>query len=86
MTPKIAKHLSHAKRDIAQGTASFRSAAHHIDVAIKAGATQTEAAVKVGKSQTWVNRLLKWREASRKAARSPTITRERLLAPLIILQ
>src|ERR1700752_2957118 len=62
MTPKIAKHLSHAKRDIGQGTASFRSAANHIAAAIKVGATQTEVAAKVGKSQPWVNRLLKWRE------------------------
>ena len=58
----VAKHLSHAKRDIAQGTASFRSAANHIAAAIKAGATQAEVAGKVGKSQPWVNRLLKWRE------------------------
>jgi hypothetical protein len=60
MTPKkvpVAKHLSRAKHDIAQGTASFRSAANHIAAAIKAGATQAEAAAKVGKSQPWVNRL-----------------------------
>ena len=58
----VSKHLSQAKRDIAQGTASFRSAANHIAAAVKAGATQAEAARAVGKSQPWVNRLLKWRE------------------------
>jgi hypothetical protein len=58
----VTKHLSHAKHDIAKGTASFRSAANHIAAAIKAGATQAEAAAKVGKSQPWVNRLLKWKE------------------------
>ncbi len=58
----VTKHLSLAKRDIAQGTAAFRSAANHIAAAIAAGATQAEAAARVGKSQPWVNRLLKWRE------------------------
>ena len=58
----VAKHLTLAKRAVAQGDASFRSAANHIAAAIKAGATQAEAAAKVGKSQPWVNRLLKWRE------------------------
>jgi hypothetical protein len=62
MTPKTKQHLSHAKRDIAAGTASFRSAANHIAAAIQVGATQAEAARAVGKSQPWVNRLLKWRE------------------------
>jgi hypothetical protein len=36
-------------------------AAEHIAAAVEAGATQAEAAAKVGKSQPWVNRLLKWR-------------------------
>ena len=58
----VTKHLSHAKRDIAAGTASFCSAANHIAAAIAAGATQAEAAAKVGKSQPWVSRLLKWRD------------------------
>ena len=65
MAPKkvsVGKHLTLAKHDIARGIASFRSAANHIASAIEDGATQTEAAVKVGKSQPWVNRLLKWRE------------------------
>jgi hypothetical protein len=56
------KHLTLAKADIAAGTASFRSAANHLAAAIKTGATQTEAAALVDKSQSWVNRLLKWRE------------------------
>jgi hypothetical protein len=59
----IKQHLSHAKRDIAAGVTSFRSAANHIAAAVKGGATQAEAAAKVGKSQPWVNRLLKWRES-----------------------
>jgi hypothetical protein len=57
-----AKHLQLAKRDIAQGTAAFKSAANHIFAAIEAGATQTEVARAVGKSQPWVNRLLRWRK------------------------
>jgi hypothetical protein len=62
-----AEHLSSAKRDIAAGTKSFRSAANHIAGAIAAGATQTEAAAKVGKSQPWVSQLLKWKAAGFKA-------------------
>jgi hypothetical protein len=59
----VVKHLKAAKADIAAGTASFRSAAQHVAAAIKAGATQTQAADALGKSQPWVSRLLKWREA-----------------------
>jgi hypothetical protein len=63
----VVKHLKLAKRDIAAGTASFRSAANHIAAAVKAGATQQEAAALVGRSQSWVNRLPKWREGGFKA-------------------
>jgi hypothetical protein len=53
--------LSCAKRDIAAGDKSLRSAAEHIAAAIESGSTQVDAAATVGKSQPWVNRLLKWR-------------------------
>jgi hypothetical protein len=56
-----AEHLKLARSDIAAGTASFRSAADHIASAIEMGATQAEAAVAVGISQSTVSRLLKWR-------------------------
>ena len=56
------KHLLIARRKIANGTASFRLAADHIAAVVEAGATQAEAEAAVGKSQPWVNRLLKWRE------------------------
>lgn len=64
----IVKHLKAAKADITIGTASFRSAANHIAAAVKAGATQQQAADAVGKSQPWVNRLLKWRGGGFKEA------------------
>lgn len=58
----VAEHLSQAKKDIAAGDNSLRSAAEHIAAAIAAGATQSQAAHTVGKSQPWVNRLLQWKE------------------------
>jgi hypothetical protein len=58
----VKKHLAAAKADIARGTSAFRSAAAHIAAAVEAGATQAEVAAKVGKSQPWVSRLLKWRD------------------------
>ena len=61
MATTIEDHLSAARRDIAAGEASMRSAANHIAAAVEAGATQAQAAKQVGKSQSWVNRLLKWR-------------------------
>jgi hypothetical protein len=60
---RISEHLSLAKRDIAAGETSFRSAAEHIAAAVAAGAIQAEVAKKIGKSQPWVNRLLKWRSS-----------------------
>jgi hypothetical protein len=57
----VAEHLSLAKRDIANGYNSLRSASEHIAAAIKTGATQADAAARIGKSQPWVNRLLLWR-------------------------
>jgi hypothetical protein len=57
----IAEHLAQAKRDIAAGEHSLRSAAEHIAAAVAAGATQMRVASAVGKSQAWVNRMLKWR-------------------------
>src|SRR6476620_1467546 len=59
----VAEHLSCAKRDIAAGDKSLRSAADHIAAAIEHGATQADVASTVGKSQPWVNRLLKWRSS-----------------------
>jgi hypothetical protein len=56
------KLLKAAKADIANGEASFRSAANRIASAVSSGTTQADAAKAVGKSQYWVNRLLKWRE------------------------
>jgi hypothetical protein len=58
----VAEHLSCAKRDIAAGDKSLRSAADHIAAAKEGGATQADVASTVGKSQPWVSRLLKWRD------------------------
>lgn len=44
----VAEHLSIAKRDIAAGDSSLRSAAEHIAAAIEAGATQVDVAAIVG--------------------------------------
>ena len=55
--------LAAAKHEIAAGEKSFRSAAEHIAAAIALGATQTEAAHAVGKTQGWVSRLLAWRKS-----------------------
>lgn len=44
----VAEHLSIAKRDIAAGDLSLRSAAEHIAAAIEAGATQVDVAAIVG--------------------------------------
>ena len=57
----VAEHLTCAKRDIAAGDKSLRSAAEHIAAAIDLGASQRVAASTVGKSAAWVNRLLLWR-------------------------
>lgn len=58
--------ISRAKHHIGTGEASrrtsFRAAAEDIARACDQGATQREVAKGVGKSATWVNRLLKWRE------------------------
>jgi hypothetical protein len=65
-----AEHLRQAKHDLADaekllrnGMASCRSAAEHIAAAIDQGATQCEVAKAIGKSQPWVNSLLKWFKA-----------------------
>lgn len=57
----VAEHLSLAKRDIAAGDASLRSAAEHIAAAVEAGARQADIAATVNKSQSWICRLLAWR-------------------------
>jgi hypothetical protein len=58
----VSQHLSEAKRDIAAGEKSYRSAANHIAAAQDQGATQRDIAAKVGKSAMWVNDLLQWRK------------------------
>ena len=49
-----------AKAAIKAGEKSWREAAKLIATAQDQGATQTQIATAVGKSQAWVNRLLKW--------------------------
>jgi hypothetical protein len=60
----IARHLTAAGRDIRAGERSFRSAAEHIAEAVALGATQATIAEAVGKSQSWISQLLKWRKGA----------------------
>ena len=56
----IAELLSCAKTEIAAGEKSMRRAAEYIAAAQAKGAKQTAIAKELGKSQSWVNRLLRW--------------------------
>jgi hypothetical protein len=61
----VAALLSRAKTSIAayyNGVNSLRSAAEDVAAAKAQGATQSEIADALGKSQPWVNRLLQWRK------------------------
>ena len=58
----IAQRWARAKRAISAGEKSWRIAADEIAANIADGATQMQAAAAVGKSQPWVNRLLRWRK------------------------
>lgn len=63
-TLSVAALLSRAKASIAGyylGVTSLRSAAEDVAAAQAQGATQSEIAATIGKSQPWVNRLLQWR-------------------------
>lgn len=56
----IPELLSLAKTEIAAGEKSMRKAAEYIAAAQAKGARQTAIARELGKSQSWVNRLLRW--------------------------
>ena len=63
-TLSVAALLSRAKASIANyylGVTSLRSAAEDVAAAQAQGATQANIAATLGKSQPWVNRLLRWR-------------------------
>jgi hypothetical protein len=60
MSSSISRLLRQAKAAIKAGEKSWREAAKLIATAQDQGATQTQIATAVGKSQAWVNRLLKW--------------------------
>ncbi|MGH7174899.1 MAG: hypothetical protein ACREGR_00885 [Minisyncoccia bacterium] len=62
MTATIDKLHSKAKRAVASGEACFREAADHLAEARKLGATMRQSAKAIGKSPSWVNRLLLWRD------------------------
>jgi len=62
-TISIADLLNRAKVNIEAGEDRFRQAAEDIATASEQGATQHQIAETVGKSQAWVNGLLKWRSA-----------------------
>jgi hypothetical protein len=59
----ISKLLAHAKAAIVAGEKSWREAAKLIAAAQEQGATQTQIATAIGKSQAWVNELLQWHKA-----------------------
>ena len=55
-----AEQLELFKSEIADNDRSMRAATEYLLKAVDLGATQRMAADKVGKSESWVNRLLKW--------------------------
>jgi hypothetical protein len=55
--------LDRAKASIEAGESHMHQAANDVAAAYKLGATQTEIAEAVGKSQAWVCGLLKWRDS-----------------------
>jgi hypothetical protein len=55
-----AEQLELFKSEIADNDRSMRAATKYLLKAVDLGATQRMAAEKVGKSESWVNRLLKW--------------------------
>ena len=57
----IAKLHDKARRAVEAGEHQLRKAAEYLAAAKKLGATQRQSAKAIGKSPTWVNRLLKWR-------------------------
>jgi hypothetical protein len=62
-TLTIPELLAAAKDEIEAGESSLHDAAEHVAAAMALGATQTEVAAAVGRSQGWVNRLLKWQRS-----------------------
>jgi hypothetical protein len=55
-----AEQLELFKSEIADNDRSMRAATEYLLKAVDLGATQRMAAEKVGKSESWVNRLLRW--------------------------
>lgn len=58
----IASLLDKAKDAIAAGDTGYRKAAELIAQAQESGATQRQVADGVGRSQSWISRLLQWRK------------------------
>ncbi len=59
----ISNLLDKAKRCIGASDASLKEAAEYIAAATAQGATQDRIAKAVGKSPTWVSRLLRWQHS-----------------------
>ena len=66
MSASLVQLHSKARRAIEPGESKLREATEYLAQAQKLGGTQRQSAKAIGKSPTWVNKLLKWRDAGYK--------------------
>jgi hypothetical protein len=76
----IAKLHVKARRAVEAGEHKFREAAECLAAAKKLGATQRQSARAIGKSPSWVNVLLKWRQSGYKGGAFDRSNKSRVLS------
>jgi hypothetical protein len=73
-------HIREAERNLKDGWSAFRNAAKEMERGLKEGSTQADVAKAIGKSESWVSRVMTWHREGGKARPPFAMSKEQTAA------